>query len=242
VKSSSPANSRSTPDSRPPATPAAQAKSAPVQSGSQTQAKTPAAVFAQAPASPPEKNEKAAPAAADPAKRQAYARAVAGVRAALWRRDMAAAKRHFRTAKENQQSPEDQTEVDRLDVIIDNMDQFWKGLSDACSSLQVGDELEIGKDRVAVVECSRDGMMIHMYGRQQRYRLQTLPLPVIKYLVDRSLRTTPGSKVIVGTFLAMDKEGDRNRARFLWEDAVEHGESLGRDLLPELKVPSPGER
>ena len=155
---------------------------------------------------------------------------------------MAAAKRSFGKAKENLQSPEDQTEVDRLDIILDNMDQFWKALSDACGRLQVGDELEIGEDRVAVVECSRDGLMIHMYGRQQRYTIQKLPFPVIKCLVDRSLSATPGSKVIVGTFLAMDKEGDRNRARFLWEDAAKHGESLGRDLLPELKVPSPDER
>ena len=244
VKSSSAANSPATPDSRPPVKAVAEAKSAPVQSGSQTQSQNPGGAPSQAKVSPPEKKEEPAPppAADNPAKRQAYAKAVAGVRSALWRRDMAAAKRFFHRAKENQQSPADQTEIDRLDVILDNMDQFWKALSDACGSLQVGDELEIGEDRVAVVECSRDGLMIHMYGRQQRYHIQTLPLPVIKCLVDRSLRATPGSKVIVGTFLAMDKEGDRNRARVLWEDAAKRGESLGRDLLPELKVPSPGER
>ncbi len=241
VKSSSATNSSSTPDSPPPAEPKTQAKPVPVSSGSQTQSKPSGNADSQSPASPPEK-KKPAPAADDPAKRQAYANAVAGVRSALWRRDMPAAKRQFRKAKENQQSPEDQTEIDRLDLVLDNMDQFWKALSDACGSLQVGDELEIGKERVAVVECSRNGLMIHMYGRQQRYTIQKLPLPVIKCLVDRSLLATTGSKVIVGTFLAMDKEGDRNRARFLWEDAVQHGESLGGDLLPELKVPSPAER
>jgi hypothetical protein len=65
---------------------------------------------------------------------------------------------------------------------------------------------------------------------------------VLTALVNQSFTRTPDSKVIVGTFLAMDKEGDRERARMLWEDAAKHGQSLGKDLLPELKIPPPDDR
>ena len=154
-------------------------------------------------------------------------------------RDLTAAHEHFKTAEANSQTPADDTEVERLQIMLDNLDQFWKGLHDAAAKLQPGDELELKDNRVAIVEASRDELMIHVYGRQQRYRVDALPIALVRALVDRSFASTPGSKVIVGTFLAMDKEGDRGRARVLWEDAAKHGESLGRDLLPELDVPLP---
>jgi hypothetical protein len=81
--------------------------------------------------------------------------------------------------------------------------------------------------------------MIHIYGRQQRFRIEELPIAVMKPIVDQAFPLTPAAKVIVGTFLAMDKEGDRKFARKLWEDAAKHGETLGRDLLPELSVSPP---
>ena len=154
---------------------------------------------------------------------------------------MAAAKRNFHKAKENGQSAEDQTEVDRLDIILNNMDQFWKALSDACGSLQVGDELEIGDDRIAVVECSREGMMIHMYGRQQRHD------PEAPLAGDQ----VPGGSLAQGHarlegdcgHVFGDGQGRRSRPRrFLWEDAAKRGNRWAAIFCRELKVPTPGER
>lgn len=180
------------------------------------------------PAAPPE----------DAVKRAAYIKAVANVRLALWRRDLAAAHKHFKTVQDNVQSPTDDKELERLDIMLDNMDKFWNALRDAVAKLHTGDELELKDNRVAVVEASRDALMIHIYGRQQRYAIKALPIGLIQALVDSSFSPTLGTKVIVGTFLAMDKEGIA-RARVLWEDAAKHGESLGSDLLPELDVPTP---
>ena len=125
----------------------------------------------------------------------------------LWRRDLAAAHKHFKTVQKNAQSPADDKEVERLDIMLDNLDKFWKALRDAVAKLHTGDELELKDNRVAVVEASRDELMIHIYGRQQRYAIQALPTALIKALVNSSFSPTPGTKVIVGTFLAMDKEG-----------------------------------
>jgi hypothetical protein len=182
--------------------------------------------------------EKSAP-PEDAAKRAAYVRAVTDARAAMWRRDLATAHRSLKTARKNTQNPADESQSERLEIMLDHLDQFWNALRDEVSKLRAGDELELKGDRVAVVEASRDELMIHVYGRQQRYRIEALPIALIQTLVDHSFSPTPGSKVIVGTFLAMDKDGDRARARVLWEDAAKHGESLGHDLLPELDVPLP---
>jgi hypothetical protein len=175
----------------------------------------------------------------DPAKRAAYTKAVAEVRLAVWRRDLAAARQHLKTAKANRQSPADEKEFARLDVMLDNLEQFWKGLAGAVAKLQAGDELELKDNRVAVIEASRDELLVQIYGRPERYRIVALPIALVKALVDQSFASTPGSKVIVATFLAMDREGDRGRARQLFEEASRAGESLGRDLLPELDVPLP---
>ena len=151
----------------------------------------------------------------DAGKRAAYVKAVANVRLALWRRDLAAAHKHFKAVQNNAQSPADDKESERLDIMLDNLDKFWNGLRDAVAKLHTGDELELKDNRVAVVEASRDALMIHIYGRQQRYAIQSLPIALIKALVDSSFSPTPGTKVIVGTFLAMDKEGDRAGPRAL---------------------------
>ncbi len=184
------------------------------------------------PAAPPE----------DAAKRAAYAKAVAQTRLAFWQRDMAAAHKHLKMARKNAQSPADDAESERLETIADHLDQFWNALRDEVAKLTPGDELEIKGNRVAIVEASRNELLIHIFGRQQRYRIEALPVAVIRTLVNRSFSHTPGSKVVLGTFLAMDKEGDRARARLLWEDAAKQGESLGHDLLPELDVPPPAGR
>ena len=112
------------------------------------------------------------------------------------------------------------------------MDQFWNALRDEVAKLTPGDELEIKGNRVAIVEASRNELLIHIFGRQQRYRIEALPVAVIRTLVNRSFSHTPGSKVVLGTFLAMDKEGDRARARLLWEDAAKQGNRWATTCCP----------
>ena len=152
---------------------------------------------------------------------------------------MATARKFVKTAQANLQNQADQTEFERLEIILDNLNQFWNGLRNAVAKLQAGDKLELKDNRVAVIEANRNELMIQIYGRQERYRVEAMPIALMTALVNQSFAQTPDSKVIVATFLAMDKEGDRGRARLLWEDAAKHGQSLGRDLLPELSIPLP---
>jgi hypothetical protein len=91
-----------------------------------------------------------------------------------------------------------------------------------------------------VVEASRNELTIQMEGRSVRYRVESMPLPLLLAIGKQTFVPTAGSKVIVGSFWAMDREGNRQMARRLWQEAAKSGESLGKDLLPELDVPLPG--
>ena len=176
----------------------------------------------------------------DAAKHTAFVRAVAEVRVSMGQRDLAASKRALQTAAANAQSEADHGELQRLQALQDHLEQFWGGIREAVAAMQPVDEIVLSEsNRVAVIEASRDELLVQIYGRPERYRIVALPIALVKALVDQSFASTPGSKVIVATFLAMDREGDRGRARQLFEEASRAGESLGRDLLPELDVPLP---
>ena len=105
-----------------------------------------------------------------------------------------------------------------------------------------GDELEIKGNRVAIVEASRNELLIHIFGRQQRYRIEALPVAVIRTLVNRSFSHTPGSKVVLGTFLAMDKEGDRARARRSGTMRPSTGSRWATTCCPSWTFPPPAGR
>ena len=177
--------------------------------------------------------------AGDPAKRAAFVRAATSMRLAMSQRDLAAAKRHVKLVDVNAQTPADHAQVERLQILLENLEEFWKAVHTSVAKLQPLEELELKDNRVAVVEASRDELTIMMYGRHQRYRVESLPLPLLQVIVNRSLAPTASSKIVVATFLAMDREGDRKQARKLWEEAAKAGENQGRQLMPELDVPMP---
>ena len=177
--------------------------------------------------------------AGDPAKRAAFVRTANSLRLAMSQRDLAAAKRHAKLLDVNAQTPADQAQAERLQILLENLEEFWKAVRTSVSRLQPLDELELKDNRVAVVEASPNELTIMMYGRHQRYRIDALPLPLLQVIVNRSLAATASSKMVVGTFLAMDKEGDRKQARKLWEEAAKAGENQGKQLMPELDIPMP---
>ena len=62
----------------------------------------------------------------------------------------------------------------------------------------------------------------------------------LEALVNRSFQPTAGSKVVVGSFLAVDAEAlNRKQARKLWDEAAKAGEPQGKQLIPELDAPLP---
>ena len=180
------------------------------------------------------------PQAESSAKRTTFARAVGDVRTAMAKRDLAGAKRLLVAVSANAQSDADRAQFERLQILVENLEEFWKAVRGCVAKLQPVEEIELKDTRVAVVEASRDALTVHIYGRNQTFRTLALPPPLLEALVNRSFQPTAGSKVVVGSFLAVDAEAlNRKQARKLWEEAAKAGEPQGKQLMPELDAPLP---
>jgi hypothetical protein len=195
-------------------------------------------VTAVAPAEEPAKTKESQ--GENSAKRTAFARAVTEVRAAMAKRDVAAAKRQLQTVSANAQTEADRAQLERLQILVENLEEFWKGIRGCVARLQPVEEIELKGTRVAVVDASPQELTIHVGGSNQTYRTTALPLPLLEALVNRSFKPTPGSKVVIGSFLAVDAAAlNRKQARKLFEEAAKAGEPLGKQLMPELDAPLP---
>ena len=179
-----------------------------------------------------------APATQDAEKRTAFVRAVADVRAAMGQRNLATSKRHLQTAAANVQGPADQAELQRLQALQDHLEQFWGGIRRALAAMRPLDEIALSdSNRVAVIEASGEGLAVQREGRPQRYRIGAIPMDLLSAIAKQSFKPTAGSKLIIGSFLAMDSLGNRAEADKLWQEAIRGGEDKGKLLLPELEIP-----
>ena len=183
------------------------------------------------------------PAVQDPIKRAAFVRAAADVRAAMGKRSLDASKRDLKTVAANVQTAADQAELERLQALQDHLEQFWNGVRQAVAKMQPVDEIVMSEsDRVAVIEASSTELSVQWEGWPQRWRIEAIPMDLLSAIAKSSFEPTPGSKLIVGSFLAMDGLGNRAEAARLWQEAIRGGESEGKLLLPELDASHAGQR
>ena len=104
--------------------------------------------------------------------------------------------------------------------------------------MQPVDEIVLSEsNRVAVIESSREELAVQWEGRPQRFRIEAIPMDLLAAIARASIKLTAGSKLILGSFLAMDGLGDRVAAGKFWQEAIRGGETQGKLLLPELKIP-----
>jgi hypothetical protein len=185
---------------------------------------------------------KGAPTTQDVVKHAAFARAVANARASMAHRNLTASKRNLETAAANAESEADQIELERLQTLQDHLEQFWNRIRSAVAAMQPVDEIVLSEsNRVAVIEASREELAVQWEGRPRRFRIESIPMDLLAAIARASIKLTPGSKLIIGSFLAMDPLGDRAEAARFWHEAIRGGESQGTLLLPELKIPRAAE-
>jgi hypothetical protein len=101
------------------------------------------------------------------------------------------------------------------------------------SGLLPAEEIMVGQTPIIVVGVDADQLTVRSEGRNQTYRLYDLPRPIVEALAARGFAKDPSSKILLGTYMAMDPQGDRQRARQLWEQAARDGEDV-RELMEEL--------
>jgi len=177
--------------------------------------------------------------AQDAGKSAAFKRAMADARGAMAERDLDAAKEHLKAGAAAAQSPGEQDELARLESLLDYLRQFWDLLSKGVAKLDAAEELVVGKTRVSFVEAKAGQIVLKVNGQIRRYTPKTIPTPLVMALAERSFAKDNVSKVVVGSFLAMDAKGDRKLARRLWNDAVRGGLHIAY-LMPELDTGAVG--
>jgi hypothetical protein len=189
----------------------------------------------------PAPQEPQPPPVVDPAKREAFRRAMTLARQAIGKRDFAGAKRHLKTAEANLQDAADEAELGRLELLLGNLEEFWRGMRRIVAGLVPAQEIMLGETPIIVVQVDANQLTVRSEGRNQSYRIFDLPRPIVEALAQSGFVKHPSTNVLLGAYMAMDPNGDRKRARQLWEQAARQGEDV-RDLMAEIKDEGRGTR
>jgi hypothetical protein len=182
----------------------------------------------------PAPQEPQPPPVVDPAKRETFRRAMSLARQAIGKRDFAGAKRHLKTAEANLQDAADEAELGRLELLLGNLEEFWRGMRRIVAGLVPAQEIMLGETPIIVVQVDANQLTVRSEGRNQSYRIFDLPRPIVEALAQSGFVKHPSTNVLLGAYMAMDPNGDRKRARQLWEQAARQGEDV-RDLMAEIK-------
>jgi hypothetical protein len=153
-------------------------------------------------------------------KATSFPRSVAEVRSAMIRRDLGAARKHLASAAQEAHSQEDRDQLDRLQTMLDYLNQFWTAVRGAMAKLNDAEEIVVGGQRAIVVESGQDSLAVKVAGRIRRYSVAMLPTPLVMMLVERHFAKNVDSQAVIGTFLAVDPKGDRDIAKRYWQEAA----------------------
>jgi hypothetical protein len=166
-----------------------------------------------------------------PAAATAVADSLAAARLAMAGRDLRAAQDHLDAARAAARTPAEQADVKRAERLLDSVEEFWKAVRQAAADLPVPKEIQVGDTYVMVVDSQPGGLTVRADGKTRVYLFEELPASLAIVLFERAL----GSQSVVahlhmGSFLAVDREGDRDQARAHWQQAGQ----TGAILMPEL--------
>ncbi|MEX2120314.1 MAG: hypothetical protein WD847_12025 [Pirellulales bacterium] len=159
-------------------------------------------------------------------------RNLAAARAALARRDVAAAEEQLNLAMLDVETRELEAEIDRALLLSAHVADFWQAVGKSLAGLEVAEELDLDGQVVIVVESENRSLVVRGGGRNRTYTLEKLPVPLALLLAQRSLpRDDPKSKAALGAFHAVDARGDVAQARRLWQEAAGQGFDAASLLL-----------
>lgn len=173
----------------------------------------------------------------DPAKQAALRKALATAKTAMAERNMEDALKELKQARANVQSSADNDEVSRAEGMYGNLKEFWRLMRMRVSRLQPTEELAVGNTRIAVVEADADNLAVKAEGRIQRFRTEFMPTWLAIAIAESSFAKDPASKAILGTFHAVDPQGDRARAKALFAEAAKGGINVKEMVADNADVP-----
>lgn len=170
----------------------------------------------------------------DPQKRIAFKKALGEARIAMAEREYPDVKKALAAAASLAQTADDRKELQRLEQLEAHLEGFWKSIRDVMPKLD-GTEMPIGNTFISIVEADDHHVLVKAAGQMRRYGVGTpdMPIKLITAIAEQRFKSDATWNALYGTFHAMDRDGDRGKARQLWEQAGK----LGADLLAELDVP-----
>ena len=158
------------------------------------------------------------------------------------RRDLPAARKHLAAAAQAAQSQDDRDQVDRLQTMLDYLNQFWNGIRAAMAKFGDAEEIVVGGVRAIVAESGHDLLAVKVAGRIRRYTSATLPTPLVMMLVERHFAKDVDSRAVIAAFLAVDPKGDRATAKKYWQQAAKADIDTEKLLVELDRFPLPPRR
>lgn len=151
------------------------------------------------------------------------------VRQALGARDLETAKAKLASAPAG-------PEKERLAKLTENVETFWEAVQKGASSLRGTEELMVGDTPVAVVEYNNGRLTIRVAGRNRSYTFQTMKAKLAAAISFKVLpKTAADTKVIVGSFLLVDRYAEPEIAKQLLQEASRAGKDVD-GLLKEVAL------
>jgi len=162
---------------------------------------------------------------------------LAAARRAMWSRDLGTAGGYVEAAVEAARSPTERTEVERVRKLFRSLEAFWDAVHQALGQLKKGQKLRVGASMATVVKARRGQLTLRASGRNSTYRTTELPQDLAVALARQVLpEGQPTTGLHVGSFLAVDVDGDRHEARTHWDQAGADGKELLLELALALPV------
>jgi hypothetical protein len=162
------------------------------------------------------------------------AKALTTARLALSEGNMEEAKKQVALAEKLPKLPEHEAMYGRMVMLVDYNGQFWDAVKEAVKSLESGSELAVGSQVLIVVEVLSDKIILRIAGQNRTYPYEDLPGGIVVAIADKWLnQNDPTSLVMKGAYAAVNKAGNVERARQMWDDAIRGGVDV-RAILPVL--------
>ncbi len=165
--------------------------------------------------------------------------ALGNTRFSMAERDLVGARAHLDLAKRLATTDEQKQATARVSLVLDHLDEFWRGLHKAAGALQSGQTLAVKDSHVAVVEASPEKLLIRASGRNMPFRVDELPGALVMAVAESWFDNTPSSKLLMGTFLAFDANGREDLGRQYLDNAARGGLNV-KPFLAELAAGGSG--
>lgn len=165
------------------------------------------------------------------------AKALQTAKLALSEGNVEDAKIQLEKAKSLPKLPEHEPLVQRMSMLVEYNDQFWNAIDEAMKSFKEGmnSELMVGSQVLLVVEPFPDKIILRIAGQNKTYALKDLPGGIAVAIADKWLNESdPASRVVKGAYAAVNKAGNVDKARIMWDEATAAGLDM-KALMPVLE-------